>query len=79
MPVTIALAQRLLPHRTALASGLMLGGAWGIAAIGPPIAQLLINTLGLTPAFAITAALLAVAGLMSLALPSKLLSRVSPH
>ncbi|MFG0243378.1 MAG: MFS transporter [Phycisphaerales bacterium JB054] len=79
VPVTIALAQRLLPHRTALASGLMLGGAWGIAAIGPPIAQMLINALGLTPAFAITAALLAVAGLMSLALPSKLLSRVSPH
>ncbi len=79
VPVTIALAQRLLPHRTALASGLMLGGAWGIAAIGPPFAQWLINTVGLTQAFAISAVMLALGGVMSLALPSKLLARVSPH
>lgn len=79
VPVTIALAQRLLPHRTALASGLMLGGAWGFAAVGPPLAQWLINTFGLTQAFAVSAVLLALGGGISLALPSKLLSRVNPH
>lgn len=79
VPVTIALAQRLLPHRTALASGLMLGGAWGFAAVGPPIAEQLTQKLGLTSAFVITAGLLAFAGAMSAALPSRLLARVSPH
>jgi MFS family permease len=79
VPVTIALAQRLLPHRTGLASGLMLGGAWGFAAAGPPLAQWLNETLGLTQAFVVTAVLLAVAGLLSLALPGKLLARISPH
>ncbi len=34
MPTTIALAQRLLPHRTSLASGLMMGGAWEVAELG---------------------------------------------
>lgn len=79
VPVTIALAQRLLPHRTGLASGLMLGGAWGFAAVGPPLAQWLIGAVGLTPAFLVTAALLAAAGLLSLALPGRLLARISPH
>lgn len=79
VPVTIALAQRLLPHRTSLASGLMMGGAWGFAAVGPPIAQELVEAFGLTAAFAVTAGVLAFAGLLSLTLPAKLLSRVSPH
>lgn len=41
IPVSISLAQRLLPHRTSLASGLMLGGAWMIAFIGPLVAELI--------------------------------------
>ncbi len=79
VPVTIALAQRLLPHRTGLASGLMLGGAWGFAAVGPPIAQWLIGTVGLSSAFVVTGVLLGGAGLLSLALPGRLLARISPH
>ena len=79
VPVTIALAQRLLPHRTGMASGLMLGGAWGFAAMGPPIAQKLIASVGLTPTFAVTAGVLAFAGVLSLALPGRLLARISPH
>ncbi|MCC7389105.1 MAG: MFS transporter [Phycisphaerales bacterium] len=79
VPVTVALAQRLLPHRTSLASGLMMGGAWGFAAMGPPIAQALINALGLTPTFLITGLGLAGAGVLSLGLPGKLLARISPH
>ena len=79
VPVTIALAQRLLPHRTGMASGLMMGGAWGFAAAGPPLAQWLIRDLGLAPTFVITAGLLLVAGALSAALPGKLLARISPH
>ncbi len=41
IPVSISLAQRLLPHRTSLASGLMLGGAWMLAFVGPIIAELI--------------------------------------
>ncbi len=79
VPVTIALAQRLLPHRTGLASGLMLGGAWGFAAAGPPIAQWLIGAVGLSSAFLVTGILLAAAGLLSVALPGRLLASISPH
>ena len=57
----------------------MMGGAWGFAAIGPPIAQALINALGLTPTFLITGLGLAGAGVLSLGLPGKLLARISPH
>jgi MFS family permease len=41
IPVSISLAQRLLPHRTSLASGLMLGGAWMLAFVGPLFAELI--------------------------------------
>ena len=40
IPVSITLAQRLLPHRTSMASGLMLGGAWMLAFVGPILAEL---------------------------------------
>jgi MFS family permease len=46
IPVTMSLAQRLLPHRTSLASGLMLGGAWCFGALGPPMASVLTNGVG---------------------------------
>jgi MFS family permease len=58
MPITLTMAQRLLPHRTSLASALMLGGAWTLAASGPPLAQRLCNQVGLDAAFEWVAALL---------------------
>jgi FSR family fosmidomycin resistance protein-like MFS transporter len=79
VPVTIALAQRLLPHRTGLASGLMMGGAWGVAGVGPPLAQWIEREWGLAIAFAAAAALLCAAGVLSAALSSRLLARISPH
>lgn len=39
LPLTIGLAQRLLPHRTGLASSLMMGGSWGLAAVTPLIVR----------------------------------------
>ena len=77
VPVTMAIAQRMLPHRTSLASGLMLGGAWCFAAVGPAIAERLHHALGLERAFIITAAALAGAGLIAIALPSRVLSRLA--
>lgn len=73
IPITISLAQRLLPHRTGLASGLMMGGAWALAAVGPPLAEALAAHAGLAGAFHGVAALLLLAGGLGLALPGSLL------
>jgi MFS family permease len=43
LPITIGLAQRLLPHRTGLASSLMMGGSWAIAAVAPLIVGLFLG------------------------------------
>ena len=61
VPITISMAQRLLPHRTSLASGLIMGGAWAIAAIGPALAQQLYLRAGLTWSFVAVGAVLLVA------------------
>lgn len=75
VPTTISLAQRLLPHRTSLASGLMMGGAWGVAAVGPPLAQWLLDTLGISGAFGCVALMLAASGVLALMLPRNLPAR----
>jgi MFS family permease len=72
-PVSIAVAQRLLPHRTSLASSLMMGGAWVFAASGPLLAQGLIDSLGLAGAFITIAAMLGVSGGLTFLLSSQLL------
>ena len=69
IPTTISMAQRFLPHRTTLASALMLGGAWAVAAAGPPLVQSMIDSFGLATAFGLTGVLLASSGLVALALP----------
>lgn len=73
IPITIAMAQRLLPHRTSLASGLMMGGAWSIAALGPILAQVLCDHAGLSGAFLVVAAMLLAAGLVSVAIPGRVI------
>lgn len=73
IPVSIALAQRLLPHRTSLASGLMLGGAWSLAFIGPILAERIHSTFGFVPAFTAVAGLLTLAGVLAIAIPGDLL------
>ncbi|MCC6907806.1 MAG: MFS transporter [Phycisphaerales bacterium] len=72
-PVSIAVAQRLLPHRTSFASSLMMGGAWVFAASGPLLAQGLIDGLGLLGAFVTIAILLGGAGALTVLLSSSLL------
>lgn len=77
MPLTITMAQRLLPHRTSLASGLMMGGAWSLAACGPPLVQWMLGILtartgSMTTAmawcFVFVASLLAMSGLLGIPL-----------
>jgi FSR family fosmidomycin resistance protein-like MFS transporter len=75
MPVSISVAQRLLPHRTSLASGLMMGGAWALAFLGPRAAEWCMSSAGLSLAatFALTAALLVISSLVCLPLNAGLL------
>jgi FSR family fosmidomycin resistance protein-like MFS transporter len=79
VPETLSVAQRLLPHRTSLASGLMLGAAWAVAAIGPRAAEGLLGERGLTinQTFAVTAILLGISGLICLPLRSNVLRRTA--
>ena len=70
VPVTIALAQRLMPGRTSLASGLMMGGAWACAMFGPTVAELLIERFRIEIAFQVFAALLGLSGLFILPVKS---------
>ena len=69
IPTTLSMAQRMLPHRTGLASGMMLGGAWSIASAGPPLVQWLYGSYGLRGAFLVTAGLLALSAVMGAMLP----------
>lgn len=73
IPITISLAQRLLPHRTSLASGLMMGGAWMVAAAGPFLARALDDRFGLPRAFLAVAIMLVVAGLLGIPLRGDLI------
>ncbi|MBX3387420.1 MAG: MFS transporter [Phycisphaeraceae bacterium] len=81
VPLTLSIAQRLLPHRTSLASGLLLGGAWGVGSVGAPIAQQIAERISLEWAFA--AAAIAALCAAALALPLKALMHAAvedePH
>jgi MFS family permease len=73
VPTTIAMAQRLLPHRTSLASGLMLGGAWSVGALGPTVAEwLATRAWGLEGAFVAVGLMLVAAGALAALLPREL-------
>lgn len=77
IPVTLGMAQRLLPHRTGLASGLMLGGAWCWGAAGPFLATGFRAWLGLNGAFLAVGVLLLLAGMVGFVLPSRTLRDVA--
>ena len=66
IPINIALAQKLLPHRANLASSIMMGGAWMVSTIGPPLAEAAISRWGQSTAFLLTSLALVVSGLLCL-------------
>lgn len=71
VPVTISLAQRLLPHRTSLASGMMMGGAWCVASLGAPLAQRTLEAVGLERAFYVVGGVSLIASLTTSFLSSQ--------
>jgi MFS family permease len=64
IPISVAMAQHLLPHRANFASSLMMGGAWTVATIGPRCAEFGVTHWGLNITFLLTAGVLAVSGLV---------------
>lgn len=85
LPITIGLAQRLLPHRTGLASSLMMGGSWALAAVAPFIVNFFIgeHTLPgslsqgrLDLAFALFGVMLLFAGGLALLMPNEIIKKV---
>jgi FSR family fosmidomycin resistance protein-like MFS transporter len=81
VPVSMALGQRLLPHRTSLASGLLLGGSWSVAFIGPQIARLIHRGQdgNLEAGFLAAGAMLVLSSALAMALPRSLMREVSAH
>jgi fucose permease len=81
VPVSMSLAQRLLPHRTSFASGMMLGGAWGVAVIGPQIMRAIHDGIdaNLETGFAVAAGSIALASVLAIWLPGRLLRAIAPH
>ncbi len=81
VPVSMSLGQRLLPHRTSFASGMMLGGAWCIAVVGPQIMRLIHKGVdqNLESGFVVAAGCIALASLLACWLPGRLLTRIAPH
>jgi len=46
IPVNVAMAQELAPGRTSTVSALMMGAAWGVGALAPPLLDNLVPALG---------------------------------
>ena len=65
-PITISVGQQLMPSHTRVASGLMLGGAWVFASLGPSVSQIILQQSGLKTAFLVTAGVLTLAGFSSI-------------
>jgi FSR family fosmidomycin resistance protein-like MFS transporter len=74
-PVAISVGQRLMPYHTSLGSGIMLGGAWAIASVGPRLAEFLIQQFNLQTAIVATAVLLACSGVSAIGLKQESLEK----
>lgn len=90
LPITISLAQRLLPGRTGLASSLMMGVSWSAAALSAPLASTFMGNVSLKEApklpahtidmaFVYFAGLLLVGGVLSMAIPKSLIKQIAQH
>ncbi len=72
IPVSITVAQRLMPDHPSMASGLMLGGAWSLAMVAPPVTQVLLDFGGIQVAFLATSFLLLASGLLLTLAPGRI-------
>jgi MFS transporter, FSR family, fosmidomycin resistance protein len=75
MPVTIVMAQELLPRNIGMASGLMMGFAFGVAGLGVAINGVVADTYGLPTSMMLLAALPIVSAVVAAVLPPALEAR----
>jgi FSR family fosmidomycin resistance protein-like MFS transporter len=75
VPVTIVMAQELLPRNVGVASGLMMGFAFGMGGLGVTVNGLLADSYGLPTSLLLLAVLPLIAGLVALTFPASLEGR----
>lgn len=71
LPVAIVAGQRLLPHRAGIASGMMMGFAWGLGGLGATLTGRLADLWGVSAALRAVIWLLVPAALFVLSLPKE--------
>ncbi len=90
VPISVGLGQRLLPSHAGLVTAMLLGVAWVIGALARPFSSLFLGGIKLDEASTLTdatlnrafggfAILLAVAGVLALMMPSRLLRDAARH
>ncbi|MCA9297573.1 MAG: MFS transporter, partial [Phycisphaerales bacterium] len=73
IPISISMAQRLVPHHATLATGIVLGGGWVVAASGPALAGIGVAHVGLGTTFVLSGIALSFSGIVSWWLPREIL------
>ncbi|MDI3280934.1 MAG: MFS transporter [Bacillota bacterium] len=71
LPVAIVAGQRLIPHRAGMASGMMMGFAWGLGGLGATLTGRLADLWGISAALRTVIWLLVPAALFVLTLPGE--------
>lgn len=79
IPAFLALAQRLLPHATGLVGSLLMGCGWAVSSSAPFLGRWVSERFGLGWAFALFAGTMVAAGLLSLAVPGRLVRESATH
>ncbi len=90
VPTSVGLGQRLLPSHAGLVTAMLLGVAWVVGALARPFSSLFLGGIKLDEASTLTdaalnrafggfAVLLAVAGVLALMMPSRLLREAARH
>lgn len=78
VPVTIVMAQELLPRSVGVASGLMMGFAFGMAGLGVAINGVVADHYGLATSLSLIVAVPVLAGLVALTFPATMEARRAP-
>ncbi len=75
IPASISFAQRLLPHATGMVGAILMGCGWAVSAVSPFIVRQIIGAdrSNLDAGFYFLAALMALSGVLALALPGRLI------
>jgi FSR family fosmidomycin resistance protein-like MFS transporter len=74
IPVNVAMAQELVPGQTSTVSALMMGAAWGVGALAPPVLDNLVPAFGFQKVMMLASAVTMLSAILAYFLP-----RQEPH